>query len=136
MNEPRWQFSLRGMLLLTTIVSICLAIGVHFAGFMAVFIAIGVVQVAALLSADWLIRPQNRRALAFVTASCWIVIGSGLFLGALRTIATAVLADQDSWGWLFASLLIVAALACFYLALQRWRKLAVQSSSGNKHDKN
>lgn len=126
-----WQYSLKGLIALTTIVSICLAIGVHFAGFMVVFVAIGVVQVAALLSADWLIRPQNRRALAFVTASCWIVVGSGLFLGALHTIATAALAEQDIWGKIFAVLLIVAALACFYLALQRWRKLAGQTPSSD-----
>lgn len=89
MSESRWQFSLRGLLLLTTLVSICLAIGVHFAGFMVVFIAIGVTQVTMMLCADWLIRPQNRRALAFATAASWTTIGSGLLILGVRALYAA-----------------------------------------------
>jgi hypothetical protein len=133
------QFSLRSLLLLTTIVSIGLAIGVHFGGVMVVVVAAGLILADTLLSADWLIRPQNRRALAFVTASSWIIVGSGLFIGALHSIATGALARHDDWGWFFAGFLIVAAVASFYIASIRWRKLAAQTvatrDSGSMQEK-
>lgn len=124
MSESRWQFSLRSLLVLTTIVSICLAIGIHFAGFMFVLVAVGVTQVAMMLFADWLIRPENRRALAFATAGSWLVFGSGLFVAAIFDFVSAIMARRNGWSVHFAILLALAALICFYVASIRWRKLA------------
>jgi hypothetical protein len=121
------QFSLRSLLILTTIVSIGVAIGVHFGGVMVVVVAAGLILAGTLLSADWLIRPQNRRALAFVTASSWIVVGSGMLMAGVETIIAATSLGKDDLGWAIGSALIAAALSCYGVAAYRWRKLAAQS---------
>jgi hypothetical protein len=59
-DRTPWQYSLRGLLIVTAVVSIVLAIGVRFAGLMYVLGALVVIQVATILAADWLIRPQHR----------------------------------------------------------------------------
>jgi MFS family permease len=134
MSDRRWQFSLKWLLALMTLASICLAIGVHFAGFMVVIVAVVAVQVMTMLCADWLIRPENRRALAFATSGSWIVIGCGLFVTALHSVVTAMLSGHDDWGWTFAVLMILAGLASFYVASLRWRKLAPRAEAAD-HEK-
>jgi hypothetical protein len=121
------QFSLRSLLVLTTIVSIGLAIGVHFGGVMVVVVAAALILVGTFLSADWLIRPQNRRALAFVTASAWIVVGSGMLMAGLQTISSAASLGKADLGWTMGSVLIAAGVLCYYIASRRWRKLAGQA---------
>lgn len=123
-----WQFSLRSLFVVTTTVSILLAIGVHYGGFMVVAIAAGVILVGTLLSADWLIRPQHRRALAFVTASAWIVNGSGIaMLGIEAFVRTSALGKQEL-GWPVGAVLIAAGLFCYAIAAWRWVKLAPKST--------
>jgi hypothetical protein len=121
----RWQFSVRDLLIATTIISICLAVGVHFAGFMFVLIAIGVMQAAILLAGDWLIRPQNRRALAFATAGSWATVGSGL----LVLLLSAVLNDQslrsrsEAATLALEACLAVGCVTAYLVAAIRWRQL-------------
>lgn len=115
-----------------TIVSACLAIGVHFVGFMFVVVALGMVQVSALLAGDWLIRPQNRRALAFVTAGSWATLGSGLLVVAIRAILDAIYEGTNSPGkaeaaTMLAILLAVGAAFCYLFATVRWRRLTRRS---------
>jgi hypothetical protein len=120
---PVWQFSLRTLLVVTALVSVCLAIGVHFAGFMFALVVIGLIQITTLLSADWLIRPENRRALAFVTAGSWIVLGSGILIIGIREVFLGIGTDGDAGAWIFAWCLIVIGLGCYYIAAKRWRRL-------------
>jgi len=131
MREPHWQFSVRDLLIATTIISICLAVGVHFAGFMFVLITIGVMQAAILLAGDWLIRPQNRRALAFATAGSWATVGSGL----LVLLVGAVYQDQVTGtpqaipAWLLEGCLAVGCAIAYVVAAIRWRQLAPRDDS-------
>jgi hypothetical protein len=119
-QTPSWQFSLRTLLIVTAFVSICLAIGVHFAGILFALAFAAVIQAAMLLSADWLIRPQNRRALAFVTAGSWIVLGSGLLIIGIREILMRI---GGTAGWVFASGMVAMGIYCYYIAAKRWRRL-------------
>ena len=128
MSEPRFQYSLRSMLGLTTVASIFLAIGVHYGGFVAVAIAAGLILVGALLTADWLIRPANRRALAFVTASAWIVIGSGIAMLGVETFVTTNALGRQELGWPVGVILIAAGLFSYVIAAWRWMKLAPKAT--------
>jgi hypothetical protein len=124
MSEPRWQFSLKNLLALTTIVSVCLAVAVHYLGFMMVVLAVGVIQAGTLLSADWLIRPSNRRLLAFVTAASWIVMGCSLLIIGLRAGFDAANASENSAPqWYFSGGILFVAAVCYYIASRRWRSL-------------
>jgi hypothetical protein len=126
---PVWQFSLRGLLVATALISVVLAIGVHLTGYMFALVVIALIQVATLLSADWLIRPQNRRALAFVTAGSWAVLGSGLLIVGIREVFLRVGTDAlatyiDLAIWIFALCLISFGIVCYYIAAKRWRRLS------------
>jgi hypothetical protein len=126
MGEPRWQFSVRDLLIAMTVISICLAIGVHFAGFMFVLIAIGVMQAGILLAGDWLIRPQNRRALAFATSASWATVGSGLLVLLISTIfnhESLLLRSKIATAALEVCLAIGCVIA-YVAAATRWRQLS------------
>ena len=112
------------MLGLTTVASIFLAIGIHYGGFTVVAIAAGLILAGALLTADWLIRPQNRRSLAFVTASAWIVIGSGIAMLGVEAFVTTNALGKQELGWPVGAVLIAAGLFCYVIAAWRWMKLA------------
>jgi hypothetical protein len=116
------QFSVRSLLIVTAIVSICLAIGVHSAGVMFALAFAAAVQVVMLLSADWLIRPQNRRALAFVSAGSWIVLGSALLVVGIREVFYVTKSEPARW--VFAWLLVGVGIFCYYIAAKRWRRLS------------
>lgn len=127
-TDAPWQFSLRSLLVATALISVVLAIGVHLAGVLFALAVIALIQVTTLLSADWLIRPQNRRALAFVTAGSWIVLGSGLVIVGIRDILFRLRTDGlatnfDLAIWIFALSLISIGIICFYVAAKRWRRL-------------
>jgi hypothetical protein len=126
-----WQFSVRDLLALTTVVSICLAVGTYFAGIIFALVALGIVQAALLLSADWLIWPQNRHLLAFVTAGAWLTTGSGLsILGIGQLIAPLIVSDAYSeLGWALGVAFIAAGVLCIYIAVRRWRQLSSPRSS-------
>lgn len=126
------QFSVRDLLVTMTIVSICLAVGVHFVGFMFVVIVMAGVQVSTLLAGDWLIRPQNRRVLAFVTAGSWTTLGSGLLVLAIRAMLNAIYErtnspDKAEAATMLAILLVVGAVFCYLFAAFRWRQLTERS---------
>jgi hypothetical protein len=125
MSEPRWQFSLRNLLIAVTIISVWLAVGVHYVGFMFVLVPIIAVQAAMLLALDWLIRPQNRRALAFVTAGSWAVIGSGLLvlLGSTLLNEQALLSRSEAGTRVLEACLAVGGLVAYVVAAKRWRQL-------------
>jgi hypothetical protein len=123
-NVPTWQFSLRSLLIATALVSVCLAIGVYITGFMFALAVVALIQVATLLSADWLIRPQNRRALAFVTAGSWIVLGSALLVVGVREVFVFYGTKSEPARWMFAWLLVGIGILCYYVAAKRWRRLS------------
>jgi hypothetical protein len=122
-TRPRFQFSIRDLLVTTTIVSICLAVGVHFVGFMAVVGALCVTQVAVLLASDWLIRPENRRALAFVSAGTWAILGSGLFALAFSALYQAAISANSQAPSTLAICLAIGAGLSWFMAAYRWRKM-------------
>jgi hypothetical protein len=128
-NVSAWQFSLRTLLIATALISVILALGVHLTGFMFALVVIALVQVATLLSADWLIRPQNRRALAFVTAGSWMVLGSGLFVVGVREVLVRIGTDSGLAIWIFAWCLISIGIICYYIAAKRWRRLTSRHSA-------
>ena len=131
-SRPSLQFSIRDLLALTVVVSICLAIGTYFAGLIFVVVVIGLTQTAMLLLADWLIRPQNRHILAFVTAASWITAGSGLITLGLSTIfglneLSLPVQSHRGLKWIVGSIFVVAGVACIVIASRRWRQLAAKS---------
>jgi hypothetical protein len=127
-NEP-WQFSLRGLLVFVTVVSVLLAIGVYYVGIIIALAVVGLIQVGPLLVADWLIRPQHRRTLAFVTAGSWAIVGSSFVIFAVCA-ASRLVSSSGSLNWTFASCSIVGAAFCYFLAGLRWRQLSTPRSAG------
>lgn len=123
-RRPRFQFLVRDLLVATTIASVCLAIGIHFFGFIAVVGTVCIAQVAVLLASDWLIRPENRRALAFATAGIWAVLGSGLLLLALPAIFAATSQSSSRASVTLAISLIIGAGISYFMAVYRWRTIA------------
>jgi hypothetical protein len=110
----------------------CLAIGVHYGGFAVVAAVAGLILAGAILSADWLIRPQNRRALAFVTASAWSVVGSGIVVLGVETIAATNRIGKSDLGWPIGAALVAAGLFCYALAVWRWRQLRPKNDRAAK----
>ena len=131
-NEP-WQFSLRSLLIVTAVVSVCLAIGVHFAGAMAVVIAFGAIQAGMLLAADWLICPAQRRVLAFVTAGSWSILGSGLIVLGGREAYQLSGTTDEGISRISALCLIIGGAFCYYVASKRWRRLTRQSTHDSSY---
>lgn len=122
-SRPRFQFSVRDLLVTTAIVSVCLAAGIHFIGFMAVVGTLCVAQVAVLLASDWLIRPENRRALAFATAGIWAILGSGLLLLSLPVIFQLTDTPGSRASATLAICLTLGAGLSYFMAVYRWRKM-------------
>jgi hypothetical protein len=126
-SVPReWQFSLRSLLLVTTAVSICLAIGTYFVGIAFAAFVLVLLQVAMLFSIDWLIRPANRRMLAFVAAGSWIVLGSGLLIVSFSLAFGRLEAGDRSGVWIAIMFITLAAPACYFFAWRRWKRLTAQ----------
>ncbi len=123
---PEWQFSLRSLLIFTTIVSICLAIGTYFAGVAFAAFALVIIQVGTLLSVDWLIRPANRPVLAFVAAGSWTVLGCGLLIISFTLAYGRISAGDRSSAWVVIMFLTLAAPICYLFAWRRWKRLSVQ----------
>ena len=121
-----WQFSLRSLLLVTTVVSICLAIGTYFAGVAFAAFVLVLFQVAMLFSVDWLIRPANRRMLAFVAAGSWIVLGSGLLTVSFSLAYGRISAGDRSGAWIAIMFLTLAVPFCYWFAWRRWKRLTAQ----------
>jgi hypothetical protein len=122
-----FQFSTRDLLIATTIISVVLAIGVPFGGFAIVAVVIGLLQAIILLAGDWLIRPENWRALAFTTAISWISLGIGLAIIAIDTVAQAIEPNANPFGWqILEGSLILGAIVALLMAWHRWRQLGDQ----------
>ena len=125
--QPRpsvpWQYSLRALFVLMAVTSICLAIGVQFAGVMAALLVFGLIQAALLLAADWLIRPANRRWLALVTATSWTIVGSALFILGTRQVSQLSGGGDKRLAWTGATALIAVGALCYLVAIRRWRQL-------------
>jgi hypothetical protein len=121
---PReWQFSLRSLLLATTVVSICLAIGTYFAGVAFAAFVLVLLEVAVLFSFEWLIRPANRRVLAFATAGSWIVLGSGMLIVSFSLAYGHLAAGDRSVVWTAIMFITLAAPVCYWIAWRRWKRL-------------
>jgi hypothetical protein len=122
-----WQFSLRTLLIVVTIVSILLAIGVHFGGFIVALATVGLMQAAMLFSADWLIRPEHRRVLAFVTAASWALVGSAFVIMGFATAHKVEVRSSGSiLSWSFVISLFGAGALAYYIAHHRWQQLSVR----------
>jgi hypothetical protein len=122
--SPRaWRFSLRGLLIATAFVSICLAMGATFTFTNFIVSALVMVYVSILESFDWLIRPQNRWKVAFVTAGLWTMLGSGFVIFGFKI--AFVLIWNSQFGDAFEGMIYILALAspCYWLASRRWRRL-------------
>jgi hypothetical protein len=91
------------------------------------------IQVVMLFVGDWLIRPQNRRALAFVTAASWAIVGSGFVMVGiheayrLKSPAEYLAGSRtDRFNSASAIFLLLAGAFCYFLAGLRWRQLNAQ----------
>jgi hypothetical protein len=127
LNQSSFRFSTRDLLIGTTIVSIVLGTGVWFGGFLILAVVIGLVQATTLLAGDWLIRPENQRALAFTTALSWVMLGSGLLVLAIRAIGEAI-GPSNEWMrlWMLGCVSAAGAIASYLMARHRWRQLGDQ----------
>jgi hypothetical protein len=82
-----------------------------------------------MLASDWLIRPAHRRALAFATASAWIILGSGLLIIAIQQAIAILAAPKLDMTWAAITVLIGFALACYLLGWYRWKQLTARLHS-------
>jgi hypothetical protein len=118
-----WQFSLRGMFVLTAIVALCLGTGYYFPTAVAIVVVCGVAQAAIVTAADWLIRPAHRRSLALVTVVTWLILGGGLAVVGGWRMFRLIGADGETSEWLIACSFVIAGIFCGYIAWNRWRTL-------------
>jgi low temperature requirement protein LtrA len=123
------QYSLRSLLIFTAVASICVAIGVHLAGVLFALAVMVLLQVATMLLADWLIRPQNRHALAFVTAASWMLLGSVFVILGGRIAYGAIGTAYQSLLWATGMCIAGTGVYCYYIASRRWRRLKVRNTS-------
>jgi hypothetical protein len=125
-----WQFSLKSLFVVTTFMSIAMALGTVFLGVALALLVIVLVQVAALLLADWLIRPANRRILAFVTAGSWIIFGSGMLIVAARFALDPAQREQlGDTAWPICTFFAIGAGICYWCGRLRWRQLTASRDS-------
>ena len=124
---PReWQFSLRSLMVVTTVVSICLAIGTYFVGVAFAGFVLVLLEVVMLFSFEWLIRPANRRMLSFIAAGSWIILGTGLLIVSFSLAYGRLAAGDTSDLWIAIAFIALAALGCYYVAWRRWKRLKGQ----------
>ncbi len=121
-----WQFSLRSLMVATTAVSVVMALGMYLVGVAFVVFVVVLIQAATLLAADWLIRPANRRMLAFVTAGSWMVAGSGLLLVGFKVAWDILFRVTVNEMWAGVLLLSFMATCCYWFAWRSWRRLTAQ----------
>jgi uncharacterized membrane protein HdeD (DUF308 family) len=127
-STSNFQFSTRDLLIATAVISVVLAIGVPFGGFAIVAVVIGLLQAIILMAGDWLIRPENRRALAFTTTISWITLGIGLIILAINMVMQAIDNDANPFAWqVMEGSLVVGAGGAFLMARRRWRQLGDHS---------
>jgi hypothetical protein len=125
-----WQFSLKSLFVVTTVLSIAMALGTVFLGVALALFVFVLVQVATLLLADWLIRPANRRILAFVTAGSWIIFGSGMLIVAARFALDPAQREQlGDTVWPICIFFAICAAFCYWCARMRWRQLTASRGS-------
>jgi hypothetical protein len=116
-TQRGWQFSLLWLFALTTIVSICLALGVNFPEVLIGLLIVGVGQVAVLYSADWLMRSRGGRMLSQLSALLWAIFGAALLT------AGWLVSPGGNAGTISSALsisLIVGGALCWLIAWQRW----------------
>jgi hypothetical protein len=121
-----WQFSLRSLMIATTAVSVVMAFGMFFVGIAFVVFVVVLIQAATLLAADWLIRPANRRMLAFVTAGSWMVVGSGLLILGFKVASDILSRVSFHEMWVAVVLLLFMAACCYWFAWRSWKRLTAQ----------
>jgi hypothetical protein len=121
---PReWQFSLRSLLLVTTVVSICVAMGTYFVGVAFAAFVLVLLEVVALFSFEWLIRPVNRRLLSFVVTGSWIILGSGMLIVSFSLAYGRLAAGDTSDVWFAIMFIALTAPVCYFVAWRRWKRL-------------
>jgi hypothetical protein len=121
---PReWQFSLRGLFILTTILCAYLALAAALPLDEFVLLSVMLFLVAVLLSVEWLIRPANRHILACVTAGLWMFFGIALLIISIAIAMALITAGSDDSVWLAVVLFTLMAIACFRVGRRTWRQL-------------
>jgi hypothetical protein len=123
---PEQQFTLRDLRLALRLVWILVAIGFAVARYWIVAAIFALILLPTFFVGDWLIRPTNRSALAFVVAGSWIMLGCGLAIGAFALIYHPIAKQTGALGWIIAASLTLAATVCFVIAAKRWRGVSNQ----------
>jgi hypothetical protein len=115
-----WQFSLRGLLITSTFISICAAMGtmlpaLHFAVFVTVLI---------LELLYWFTPRRSRRELSLVLAIMWAMLATSLLVSGIKW--GYDLASNNRGREAHANILFCSVLAAifFWLALRRWRRFS------------
>jgi hypothetical protein len=121
-----WQFSLRSLLIATAAVSVVMVLGMYLAGIAFVVFVIILIQATTLIAGDWLIRPANRRLLAFVTAGSWMVAGSGLLMIDFQVMWDILFGITFSEMWAGVVVLSFMAAGCYWFAWRSWKRLTTQ----------
>ena len=80
-TNRRWQYSLFGLLVVTTIVSACLAAGVHFPRIVLGILSVGAVQVMALYTLEWVMHRRGGQTMRRVTVSLWAIVIAAVVVG-------------------------------------------------------
>jgi len=119
---PEQQFTLRDLRLALRLVWILVSIGFAVARYWIVAMVLALILIPTFFVGDWLIRPTNRGALAFVVAGSWILLGCGLAIGASALIYHPIAKQTGALGWIIAVSLTLASTVCFVMAAKRWRE--------------
>ena len=119
-TQERWQFSLRGMLIVMTIIAISLAFASQYPRTMGVLLAVGILQAIVLCGADWLVQAKNLKLLAIITAALWAFAATGLLGLSAWQLAVAPAGNSFRSVWSIALIYAAGSAFCYYVA---WRRL-------------
>ena len=89
-SKRGWQYSLFGLLVVMTIVSIWLAFGALYPRIVLTLLVVGMAQVVALYSLEWLMRRRGGETMKQVATSLWVVVIATVIVVTFCFVAIAI----------------------------------------------
>lgn len=142
--SPRFQFSVRDLLVTTAIVSLCAVVNLYILAFLLVAALFFIAVVEMTFATDRLIRalvrseptatpemsgltihPESRRTLGYFSVSTWAFLGSGLLVLTFHEIHRQLVRQANDQILLTPAVCLLLGVGlCFFMAAYRRRRLS------------